>query len=217
MIEFLSKGGWVMYVIFTCSVFAFAVIIERIVYFSRNKNNYDLFINKLKNLLLEKKVSDALDYSTQDESHLGKIASIYMENYNSDKDEIDEILFITGNKEIKKMEKGMLFLSLTGRLTPLLGLLGTVLGMILCFQEIHATKGMADVAALAGGIWEALLTTAFGLIVAIPVMAVHSFFEKIVTTRSDEMQHLIAELHHLSGKAKKENQAKKPDSKRGKK
>jgi biopolymer transport protein ExbB len=78
-----------------------------------------------------------------------------------------------------------------------MGLLGTVLGMISTFQVIESAGGQADVSALAGGIWVALLTTAFGLVVAIPVVAVYHYFENTAGKRADEMQYLISELNEM--------------------
>jgi biopolymer transport protein ExbB len=85
-------------------------------------------------------------------------------------------------------------------LAPLLGLFGTVLGMIEVFQKLAALGGRADVALLSGGIWVALLTTAFGLLVAIPSLLAHHYFSRLVTGRSDYMELLIARLNILTGK-----------------
>ena len=102
-------------------------------------------------------------------------------------------MYQTGSEEVKKMEVRLPVLAAIAHLTPLLGLLGTVLGMIICFQEIYSLGGQADVTALAGGIWRALLTTAFGLIVAIPVTAIHHYFESLVNNRKAILALAVAE------------------------
>ena len=98
---------------------------------------------------------------------------------------------------MRSLEKHLPILAAITALAPLLGLLGTVLGMINTFQEISRLGGEADMAALAGGIWQALLTTAFGLIVAIPVAAFHHFFQNLVDNRVSEIETRVSELNIL--------------------
>jgi len=197
MFELLSKGGWVMYAIFFCSIASFAVIIERISYFLWTKGNYNAFLNELKKFLFVKDVEGAIRFAERKKSAPGKIAAVYFRNLNSKSEVLEDVLHRTGSQEIKKLEERLPILSAIGHLTPLMGLLGTVLGMIVCFQDMQTLGSQADPAALAGGIWISLLTTAFGLIVAIPVMAVYHFLEYFVTNRSDEMQFLISELNQI--------------------
>jgi len=195
MFDILNRGGWVMYVILFCSIIAFAIALERTVYFYLSRGRYRDFLIKLRNHLSDGDIKGALDYVKNSRTYPGRIAFAYISNMGADSEKFEEILHQTGSRELKLMEKRLPVLSATANLTPLIGLLGTVLGMIVCFQEIYTLGGQADVTALAGGIWEALLTTAFGLMVAIPVAALHHFFENLVNNRSDDMQHLISELN----------------------
>jgi biopolymer transport protein ExbB len=194
MFEILNKGGWVMYLIFLCSVLALAVIFERIHFYKKNHVVYDEFLVALRENLSKSSVKDALEYFRRSSSYLATITRDYLENINSSRKTLDDYLFHSGNKIVMMLENRLSFLSAIGHLAPLMGLLGTVLGMISCFRDIHATGGQADVTALAGGIWEALLTTAFGLIVAIPVIASHHFLENYVDRRTNDIQSLVSEL-----------------------
>ena len=197
MFELLSKGGWVMYAILICSVVSFAITLDRIIYYMWTREGYKVFLLKLKEYLLCGDIAGAVKFAIEKHTALGRMAITYLSNVSMDKDDLEDILYRAGNEEVKRMEQRLPILAVIAHLTPLMGLLGTVLGMIKCFQEIHSIGGQADVTLLAGGIWEALLTTAFGLVVAIPVLAVYHYFENLVNNRSDEMQYLISELNQV--------------------
>ncbi len=195
MLDMLNRGGWVMYAILVCSVVAVAVAIERSLYYLRTGNSYSKFLNDLKSFLGADDIQGAIGFAINSGTVFGEITGAYLTNYKTRKKKLEEILYQRGSEELKKLETRLPSLSAIAHLTPLMGLLGTVIGMIKCFQEIYSIGGQADVTQLAGGIWEALLTTAFGLIVAIPVTALHHYFDTLVNKRSDEMQHLISELN----------------------
>jgi biopolymer transport protein ExbB len=97
-------------------------------------------------------------------------------------------------------ERRLPILSSIAAAAPLFGLFGTVLGMIEVFQKLAALGGRADVALLSGGIWVALLTTAFGLLIAIPSLLAHHYYSRLAGGRSDYMELLIARLNALTGR-----------------
>ena len=98
--------------------------------------------------------------------------------------------------------KGLRALELIGSIAPLLGLFGTVLGMIAAFQALQATGARADPAALAGGIWEALLTTAAGMAVAIPAVAALTWFEGVIARLRHDMEDMVSRiLTHAAARA----------------
>jgi biopolymer transport protein ExbB len=195
MFDMLNRGGWVMYAILVCSIVGVAVAIERSLYYLRTGNSYNKFLTDLKVYLKADDIQGAIGFAVSSGTVIGEIARAYLVNYQTSKKKLEEILYQRGSEQLKKLESRLPALSAIAHLTPLMGLLGTVIGMIKCFQEIYSIGGQADVTQLAGGIWEALLTTAFGLIVAIPVTALHHYFDNIAGRRSDEMQHLISELN----------------------
>jgi biopolymer transport protein ExbB len=195
MFDLLYRGGWIMYPILICSIVAGAVAIERVLYYLRTGKPYSKFLADLKSYLKADDIKGAIGFALKSSTAIGEITGAYLKYYKSRKEKREEILYQLGSEEVKKLESRLPVLSAIAHLAPLMGLLGTVIGMIKCFQEIHSIGGQADVTRLAGGIWEALLTTAFGLLVAIPVTALHHYFENIVGKRSDEMQHVITELN----------------------
>ncbi len=194
MFELLNQGGWVMYVIFAASIAALALILERALYFYRTSVPYHLFSDRLRSESETVCVSEALPDSGTSSNYLENIAAVYRANINKDRVLLEEIVVKTGDMSIRKMESGISVISMIAVMAPLMGLFGTVLGMIDCFRKMQAVGGAADMTVLAGGIWEALLTTAFGLLVAMPATAAAHFFEKAIDRRQEDMRHLIADL-----------------------
>ena len=111
---------------------------------------------------------------------------------------MEEAISLAGGRELKRLNRNLHVLDLIGRMAPLMGLLGTVLGMMEAFRQVAASKGAVDPSLLAGGIWEALITTVAGLLVAIPAMVLHHFFEDRVKEFAYLMKHYGTEaVKHL--------------------
>jgi len=91
---------------------------------------------------------------------------------------IERLIRFSQKKPIAELEKNVYLLGIIAHVTPLLGLLGTVTGMIRAFRQIEGLSGRVNASLLAGGIWEALLTTAFGLVVAIPTFVMYHYFNQ---------------------------------------
>jgi len=108
-----------------------------------------------------------------------------------------KILRRAGSREIEEGEKRLRVLSVIGNISTLLGLLGTVTGMIQTFIKIESTGGAADISILAGGIWEALLTTAAGLSVAIPTLVMYHYFEGVVDGRAIQLKNISADVFDI--------------------
>ncbi len=176
MIDFFIKGGILMYPIFLCSIFAIAIFIERFIYLTivdiRNKK----FLERVKKLR-GNDTNELRRMSSEISSPLSTLLFSAIENVNRPEGERNLILNRVGAREIKELEKNINLLDIIIRITPLLGLLGTVTGMIRCFMTIQKLGGQVDAVKLAGGIWEALITTAAGLFVAIPALIFYHFLE----------------------------------------
>lgn len=111
---------------------------------------------------------------------------------------LEEAISLAGSREMVRLNRNLHILELIGRLSPLLGLLGTVLGMVAAFRNVAASRGAVDPSLLAGGIWEALITTVAGLCVAIPALVLHHLFEDRVRTFAYLMKHYGTEaVKHL--------------------
>jgi biopolymer transport protein ExbB len=134
------------------------------------------------------------------------LVATYFDALNEEQRLFEEHLFAQAKEIVMVNERRLPILASVASIAPLLGLFGTVLGMIQVFQRLAALGGRADVALLSDGIWVALITTAFGLFVAIPSLLAHHYFLRLVNGRSDYMELLISRLNILTGKAGGEKQ-----------
>ena len=186
-----------MWVIAVCSIFSVAVVIDKIFYFSRIKmNTAGLFANII-NHIKRADFKQAIEICEKKQTPLTNTLKVALLNYDQPKEFIKEAVEEVSLYEVPKLEKHLNFLATIAHVSPLLGLLGTVTGMIRAFyiiQERTAAYGAVNPADLAGGIWEALLTTAFGLVVAIFSYITYNYFVGRVNFRVLEMERTTAEL-----------------------
>jgi len=197
--EFMEKGGPIMWVILLCSIIAFAIIMDRALFFSLHRININRFKERLLSYLMRNKNPVSLPENLTRAKHpVERIAKLYLEHLDKEKELREEILRREGMAELEKAEKRLWGLSIIAHITPLLGLLGTVTGMISLFHSIEMVQGQPTFHLLSGGIWEALLTTAFGLSVAVPSLMAYHFFEKQIENLSRQMMAIVSFLNeHL--------------------
>jgi biopolymer transport protein ExbB len=193
LIELFVKGGFAMWPLLVCSVVACAIVAERFFYFVRLRFDYKVFISQLKYLLAQGKKKEAILLCRKQASPVPRIAELYLKNTESDKMRSD-ILKREGSFAMEKVEARLRALAAITHIAPLIGLLGTVTGLVAAFHQIELMGGQAQPADLAGGIWEALTTTVFGLLIAIPCMAVYHGFESVADRAARQMQFIVSEL-----------------------
>ncbi len=167
LLSILAKGGWLMIVIGIFSLIAAGIFIERLLVLRKNKINLNAFLLKLRQTLINQDINQALMLCAQTESPIAKVLEKGIKRYGKGKEEIQEAIENAGRMEIYQLEKGLGALATIAGVAPLTGFLGTVTGMIQAFMRIQELGGNVNATVLAGGIWEALLTTAAGLVVGI--------------------------------------------------
>lgn len=165
-----------MYPIIFCSIVAVAVFFERLWVLRRRQIIPEDFIEHVETLLRDQKFSEAMVLCKNDLSSIAKIFFAGLKNAQKGMWFVKEAIEERGSREAKILEKNVGILSTIANLSPLLGLLGTVSGMIKTFNAI-SVQGIGNPAPLAGGIAEALITTATGLCVAIPTLVCHRFLK----------------------------------------
>lgn len=168
MIDFFLKGGLLMYPILLCSLIGLTILINKFIQYKRILKSIGRPIQEIL-----KEHSDILD----------PLVKGIENGYN------EQELSVTGTKQIREIEKGLSWLALIATIAPLLGLTGTVTGMIKAFMVI-ADSSSVNPSMLAGGIWEALITTAAGLLVAIPIHIGHHYLEK----QADDIAFILKEI-----------------------
>jgi len=206
MLEFILKGGMMMYPIILCSIAAIAIILNRAYHFFRIRIDVSQFLSQIEQALQSNKIDIALKHAKNTRGPLSTIVEAGISNSQKDIAKWEKAISRVGTKELLKLEKNLRSLGIIAHISPLLGLLGTVTGMIKAFMKIQELGGKVDASVLAGGIWEALLTTAAGLFVAIPTMVAYHYFEGKVDNYSTLMKEsatLVSEWLEI-GKLKQE-------------
>ncbi|MBI5490355.1 MAG: MotA/TolQ/ExbB proton channel family protein [Deltaproteobacteria bacterium] len=175
--EFLALGGPVMIPIGLGSIIALAIFLERLWSLQRNAVLPPGLVDKVDQHLADGKPDDALAICKDRPSPLGRVLETAVVHRDEPRELIQQRLEDRGRQEGVKLERYFEAVGTIAQLEPLLGLLGTVTGMIKVFQKIVATSehGAVDPGQLAAGIWEALITTAAGLIIGIPVLIAHRY------------------------------------------
>ncbi|GAB4295200.1 MAG: MotA/TolQ/ExbB proton channel family protein [Ignavibacteriaceae bacterium] len=182
------KGGLLMWPILLCSVIGLAVIIDRYIVIRKARINIPAFIVRLRGLIKKNDISGAISYCMEEKSPSANIIRKGLSKYKFGHQRVKEAIENAGRQEISKLEKGLTVLATIAGVAPLLGFLGTVTGMISAFMTIEDLAGAANPSDLAGGIWEALTTTAFGLIVGIPALAFYNYFLSAVKKLVSDME-----------------------------
>ncbi|MBW2605245.1 MAG: MotA/TolQ/ExbB proton channel family protein [Deltaproteobacteria bacterium] len=175
MFEFLSKGGVLVIPILMCSVLALAIFLERVIRFARLRNRGTGLAKKTVALLRRDKEVEAKDLVIANDSPMGRVLTRALEVKDQDRETLETVIAHSIGEEVRGLSTYLQALATIGNIAPLLGLLGTVIGMIKAFMVIQQMGGKVNAAVLAGGIWEAMLTTALGLAVALPTMVAHSY------------------------------------------
>lgn len=175
MFDFLAKGGVLVIPILLCSVVALAIFVERIIRFSKIKSRGVGLAEKTVQMLKEGKEKDACEMLVTSNAPMGRVLLQAIDVIDQDRDTLETVITNSTDEEVRSLSSYVQALATMGNIAPLLGLLGTVIGMIKAFMVIQQMGGKVNAAVLAGGIWEAMLTTALGLAVALPTMVAHSY------------------------------------------
>jgi biopolymer transport protein ExbB len=171
----LVKGGFLMVPIGLCSVLALAIVLERIYMLRQPRVLSPEVLRMVEQYLHEGEEREALAICRRKSMAITRILHAGISNHHRSKSEIKEIIEDAGRHEVPSLERYLGVLGTIASVSPLLGLLGTVTGMIKVFNVI-AVRGVGHPGALAGGISEALVTTAAGLVVAIPSLVFYNYF-----------------------------------------
>ncbi|MDY0083955.1 MAG: MotA/TolQ/ExbB proton channel family protein [Ignavibacteriaceae bacterium] len=188
LFDIFIKGGLIMWPILISSIIGLAVSIDRFMMLRKAKINVPAFMVRIRGFIKKKDISGAISYCIEEKSPVANIVRKGLNKYRYGHDRVKEAIENAGSQEISKLEKGLSVLASVAGIAPLLGFLGTVTGMIQAFMTIEELAGAANPSDLAGGIWEALITTAFGLIIGIPALALYNYFLGAVKKLVGEME-----------------------------
>lgn len=179
--ELFNRGGWVMYAILAVSIYAAGIILYKALQFASLRLSKDDFSDALIGQYAGPQSASMMLPRLKTIGHpLARVmeAGLLAASHSVAPEVVREEVARVGAQQIHKMEAHVRGLELAATLAPLMGLLGMVLSMIHVFSSIQSAGARVDAGLLAGGIWEALLTTAFGLIVAIPAQGAFFYFDQ---------------------------------------
>ncbi|MFP4353501.1 MAG: MotA/TolQ/ExbB proton channel family protein [Phycisphaerae bacterium] len=195
ILEILLKGGWFMIPIAACSLLAAAVVVERFMALQRKRVIPPGFLAQLQSVYRGGAGrKEAMEYCRANDSPLARLALAGLRKMHRGEKAIEEAIEDAGAHEVSKLRKNLRMLYAIAAVAPMLGLVGTVWGMIQAFQ-VASQQGLGRATSLAKGIYEALVTTFGGLVVAIPVLIFYYFFlgriERLVHEMNEQSVELI--------------------------
>ena len=199
MLHYLEVGGPILWVLVIISIGAFAVVLERIVFFARNEKNVGSnFKDEILSLVASKKLDEAIALCDTKKSCVASAVRKFLQKAPKgiDVQDYEFILKEITIKETSPYESRLNLLASVISISPMLGLLGTVTGMIRAFTNI-SKYGAGDAAIVADGIAEALLTTAAGLMIAIPVIVVYNYLNRRLEKMENEIDDVVTNIINI--------------------
>ena len=196
-------GGPLMWPILICSIGSCAIFIERFYHFKRATIKLNDFIVELKKKISNNQFVEAITYCSETAGPISAILKGGLVKHDEGRDRVKEAIEDNMIHEFSRLEKYIPIIATISHVTPLLGLLGTVIGMINAFSIIQLKGGIVNPSELAGGISEALITTASGLAVAIPSYMAYSYLVSCVQTFTMQAEKSSTEVVDLIEKSKK--------------
>jgi biopolymer transport protein ExbB len=202
----IGKGGFIMIPILVCSIIALAIVIEKLYFLRTTQKDPEKTLAHFKESLMGNRLSDEWRRQRDSKDSIQRMIGEGLSLKDLPKWKMEETLAEVGQEEINKQNKYIRGLEVIASITPLLGLLGTVIGMVQAFSKVAEHKGIVDPSLLARGIWEALLTTAAGLSVAIPTVVMLHYF----TRRTESVAFSLEKcgrilIHHFSNEKTEKN------------
>ena len=202
---FFRQGGLLMYPLLLCSVVVVAVALERWLRLRLARTDADALYSIIEHMLTHQALERAQAHL---DGHSGALAAVWralLAAPSHDKAVLEEVALMHARRELRQLNLRLPILNLIAGLGPLMGLLGTVVGMVKAFQQVAMAEGAVNPALLAGGIWEALLTTVVGLVVAIPAVILHHVLLQRVQRYAFEIDYYSTALIRLLSRSESIN------------
>lgn len=193
-------GGWMMWFLATAAAIGAIVIIWKLIDLTTKASRTRKTLRTVDGLVAEGRIADAIVAAEESNSPAGRILSEGLRRHEEGTERVIKAIENAGMIEMARLEKGLVVLATVSTVAPLLGFLGTVIGMIQAFQAIELA-GEVEATTVAGGIKVALITTAAGLVIAIPVSIAHNYFvsriDRLVIDMEESAQRTIDHLHQM--------------------
>ena len=197
MIGWINSGGAVMWLILAGGFIALTVFLERFFHLHRAQIKIDDFLNGITTNLMHGNDLEAISICDQTPGPAAHLVRTALLHRSDSKDELVKAVQQAGIREIPRLERHMNLLITLAQVLPMLGLLGTVLGLLDILSALQAGSPLAEISALSGGLWSALLTTAAGLITGIPAYAGYHFLVSRIESIALDMEQTAGEIIYL--------------------
>ena len=197
MIDYIQKGGLLIWPILICSIISIGIFAERLFYFHRATIHVGEFLQGLSNLQQRRNFAEALHESAGTPGPVARVIHAAIIRHDAPRSELRDIVQEAGQLEVPKLERYLGVLATLAFLAPLIGLLGTVTGMLEAFGTITSNGGFATVTELSSGVYKSLLTTAAGLVVATPTFVAYSYLSSRVNSLMHDMERAGIEVVHM--------------------
>ncbi|MDZ7266415.1 MAG: MotA/TolQ/ExbB proton channel family protein [candidate division KSB1 bacterium] len=195
IVNFFVAGGSWMWAILLTMIVAMAIIIERFIVLNfKNRIDSAAFVNRILELIQRGNIANAVELCSMSQAALPRITRAGLEEFMKNPAEVQHAMEVAAMSEIPKIEKRTSYLSLLANIATLLGLLGTIFGLIDSFAAVTNADASQKAALLASGIAVAMNTTAFGLIVAIPTLIFYSMLNERISAITDEINENTARI-----------------------
>ena len=194
LLKIIAQGGWLMIPILLFSIMAVVLIVNKFIDLNRFKTKADHVMYEIKALIAGNKKEKAIKLCEETKGAVPIVLKEGLLHSHLEKDGIESYMEAAGSEQVHRMEKNMSTLATIAGVAPLTGFLGTVTGMISAFMEIERLGGNVNANVLAGGIWEALMTTATGLAVGIIAYLFYNFFTARINHMAFEIESNAKEL-----------------------
>ena len=191
--QIFSNGGPVVIPIVLCSIIAFSISIERWFALRPDKIIPSSLVDSILSLLKNGEWTAAEQIALKDRTPLGRMVAVILKYRKEERSYITTRAEELARQEMFKMERSLEVISVIASIAPMLGLMGTVLGMVVTFESIQI-YGLGDIDSLAGGISQALLTTLAGLIVGVPSLIAHRYFISLVDKHMLQLEAVATQL-----------------------
>lgn len=197
MVQLMSNGGVLMWIILGASLIAASIFLERLFHLRRAQINSADFLEGIYNVLRRRNIVEAVSLCEETPGPVAHITRAAILQGDADPDQIRKAIESAGLAEIPRLERNLALLATIAQITPMLGLLGTVFGMIEAMWVIQHKAPLVYAGDLAGGMWQALITTAAGLAVAIPAYAGYNFLLHRLEIIVLDMERCSVEILHF--------------------
>jgi biopolymer transport protein ExbB len=194
---FFRQGGLLMYPLLLCSVVVVAIALERWLRLRLARTDAEALYGIVEHMLTHQALERAQAHLQAHSGALAAVLRALLAVPSHDKADLEDVALMHARRELRQLNTRLPTLHLIAGLAPLMGLLGTVVGMVKAFQQVATAEGAVNPALLASGIWEALLTTVAGLVVAIPAVILHHVLVQRVQRYAFEIDYYSTALIRL--------------------